>query len=199
MFNIQIHTIMKSNTFFLGLIAILSLGTLYFSHTNSKQIQALRQENENLYARIDSALKSREIPTQPTTTEAAPEPKNAVTAFFDYLINLGEDDDTTPKNTKNKQKIVVASKYRIEDRYVRYDIEKPELKGDEVGNVVISILVNCSGDVNSAKLKSATGITNEEVIEACKKAALKTKFNYDPNHDYDKKQPGTITYTFSAK
>ena len=190
---------MKSNTLLLVVISILTLGTLYVSYTNSQQIQAMRQENENLYARIDSALQNRELQTPQTTAEEDFKPTNAVSAFIDYLINLGEDDDDAPANAKGKHKIVVDSKYRIEDRYVRRDIEKPELKGNQTGNVVISILVNYSGDVNSAKLKSATGITNEEVIEACKKAALKTKFNYDPNHDYDKKQPGTITYTFSAK
>ena len=108
------------------------------------------------------------------------------------------DDDASVKKSK-KKRIVIDTKYRIEDRYVRYKIEKPELKGNEVGNVVINILVNYSGDVNSAKLKSATGITNEEVIEACKKAALKTKFNYDTDADYDEKKRGTITYIFSEK
>jgi hypothetical protein len=185
---------MKSNTLFLIVISILLLGTLYVSYTNTQQVEALKQENANLHAKIDSVLEiSRGLsPQQPIATETLPSPKGIGSAILDYLMTLGDDDNA-------KKRIVVDTKYRIEDRYVRYDIEKPELKGDEVGNVVISILVNYSGDVNSAKLKSATGITNEEVIEACKKAALKTNFNYDPNHNYDKKQPGTITYIFSEK
>ena len=135
-------------------------------------------------------------PQQPIATEILPSPKGIGSAILDYLMTLGDDDNA---NNSNKKRIIVDTKYRIEDRYVLYKIEKPEVKGNEVGNVVISILVNHSGDVNSAKLKSATGITNEEVIEACKKAALKTKFNYDTDADYDEKKRGTITYIFSEK
>lgn len=189
---------MKSNTILLAIISILFLGTLYVSYTNSQQIETLKQENANLYAKIDSVLEiSRELsPQQPMATETLPSPKGIGSAILDFLMTLGDDDNA---NNSNKKRIVVDTKYRIEDRYVRYDIEKPELKGDEVGNVVISILVNRSGYVNSAKLKSATGITNEEVIEACKKAALKTEFNYDTDADYDEKKRGTITYIFSEK
>ena len=198
MFNIQIHTIMKSNTLFLIVISILLLGTLYVSYTNTQQVEALKQENANLHAKIDSVLEiSRGLsPQQPIATETLPSPKGIGSAILDYLMTLGDDDNA---NNCGEKRIAVETKYRIEDRYVLYKIEKPEVKGNEVGNVVINIMVNSLGNVNSAKLKSATGITDEEVIEACKKAALKTKFNYDPNHDYDKKQPGTITYTFSAK
>ena len=193
---------MKSNTLLLVIMSVLFLGTLYISYTNSKQIDTLKQENANLNAKIDSVLQitKEQLPQQPVATETLPSPKGIGSALFDYLMTLGDeaDDDASVKKSK-KKRIVVDTKYRIEDRYVRYDIEKPELKGDEVGNVVISILVNSLGDVNSAKLKSATGITNEEVIEACKKAALKTKFNYDSDADYDEKKRGTITYIFSEK
>jgi hypothetical protein len=183
-------------------MSVLFLGTLYISYTNSKQIDTLKQENANLNAKIDSVLQitKEQLPQQPMATETLPSPKGIGSAILDYLMSLGDDADNDASVKKSKKKrIVVDTKYRIEDRYVRYDIEKPELKGDEVGNVVISILVNSLGDVNSAKLKSATGITNEEVIEACKKAALKTQFNYDSDTDYNEKKRGTITYIFSEK
>ena len=193
---------MKSNTLLLVIMSVLFLGTLYISYTNSKQIDTLKQENANLNAKIDSVLQitKEQLPQQPVATETLPSPKGIGSALFDYLMTLGDeaDDDASVKKSK-KKRIVVDTKYRIEDRYVRYKIEKPELKGNEVGNVVISILVNRSGYVNSAKLKNATGITNEEVIEACKKAALKTEFNYDTDADYDEKKRGTITYFFSEK
>lgn len=193
---------MKSNTLLLVIMSVLFLGTLYISYTNSQQIETLKQENANLNAKIDSVLQitKEQLPQQPVATETLPSPKGLGSALLDYLMTLGDeaDDDTSVKKSK-KKRIVVDTKYRIEDRYVRYKIEKPELKGNEVGNVVINILVNRSGYVNSAKLKSATGITNEEVIEACKKAALKTGFNYDTDADYDEKKRGTITYIFSEK
>ena len=83
--------------------------------------------------------------------------------------------------------------------YVSYKVTEPEFIGDQVGEVVLTILVDYSGDVKSAKLQNATGVTNEDVIEACKKAALKTNFNYNSDIGYDTKQSGTITYIFSAK
>ena len=92
----------------------------------------------------------------------------------------------------------MSTKYRLEDRYVSYKVQEPELIGDQSGEVVLNILVDYSGDVKSAKLQSVTGITNEEVIEACKKAALKTSFNYDSDKGYNDKQSGTITYTFTS-
>ena len=190
---------MKSNNFLLVLILILLLGTLYVSYTNSQQIQTLRQENANLNTKIDSALQiCKELPQQPVTPEADSAPKSIGSTVLDYLINLGDDDNSSASRI-GKKKIVVQSKYRIEDRYAEYGIKRPEFKGDQAGEVVISILVNHSGEVSTAKLKSVTGITNEEVIEACKKAALKTGFNIAPNYEFDKKQAGTITYTFSAK
>ena len=61
----------------------------------------------------------------------------------------------------------------------------------------MNISVATLGDVTSVNVRSVTGITNEDVIEACKKAALRTDFNYNYNHKENRS--GTITYTFSAK
>ena len=187
---------MKNNTFLLGLISFLVLGTLYISYTNSLQIKALRHENSNLYSKIDSALQvCRQQPQQPITKATDPKPRSTVSG----TRNNSENKKTTPAKAKTKQKIVVTSKYRIEDRYVDNKIKEPEFKGNETGSVVINILVNWAGEVKSAKPKSVTGITNEDVIEACKKAALRTHFNIAPHNDYEKDQSGTITYTFSAE
>ena len=87
----------------------------------------------------------------------------------------------------------MKSSYRMEDRY-SYGVYDPEELGNAEGIVKLDITINYSGDVKSAKLNSASTITDEEVIEACKKAALKTNFNL--NSDAPKLQQGTITYTF---
>ena len=190
---------MNSNNFLLGVISFLLLGTLYLTYKNSQEIQTLRQENADLYLKIDSVLQtSKEQPQQPVATEADSAPQSIGSVLIDYLKQLGDNDDSSASKTE-KKKIVVQSKYRIEDRYVIYKIKEPEVKGNQAGEVVISILVNYSGEVSNAKVKSITGITNEEVIEACKKAALKTQFNIAPNYEFDKKQSGTITYTFSMQ
>lgn len=96
-------------------------------------------------------------------------------------------------NAKEPLRIQVKSSYRMEDRYVSFRVEDPEVRGNAEGIVKLDIAIDKFGDVKSAKLNSASTITDEEVIEACKKAALRTDFssNYDVTI-----QRGTITYTF---
>ena len=90
-------------------------------------------------------------------------------------------------------RLKVKSSYRMEDRY-SYGVYDPEELGNAEGIVKLDITIDIYGQVKSAKLNSASTITDEEVIEACKKAALKTMFNL--NSDAPKLQQGTITYTF---
>lgn len=190
---------MKSNTIFLTVITILFLSTLWLSYSNSREIDALRQENAALMLKIDSVQRicCNQSQNEIATPEA--ETQSPATAFLDLLIKLGEEGINAVTNGMDNQKVAVSSKYSLEDRYVSYKVEKPDFLGDQAGKVVLNIWVDYSGDVKSAKLKSATGITNEDVIEACKKAALKTQFNYDSDRDYNTKQVGTITYIFSEK
>ena len=191
-------TIMKGNTALLVLIFIALCGTLFLSYTNFQQIQLLRQENTNLWVKIDSVQQISS--KKPVAQKAAPAAKKSTgSAFLDFLIELDEESQREAAAARAKQKVVVSTKYRLEDRYVSYKVQEPELIGDQPGEIVLNILVDYSGDVKSAKLQSVTGINNEEVIEACKKAALKTGFNYDSDKGYSDKQSGTITYTFTSK
>lgn len=191
-------TIMKGNTALLVLILIALCGTLFLSYTNFQKLQLLRQENTNLWIKLDSV--QRISSKKPVAQKAAPAAKKSTgSAFLDFLIELDEESQREAAAARAKQKVVVSTKYRLEDRYVSYKVQEPELIGDQPGEIVLNILVDYSGDVKSAKLQSVTGITNEEVIEACKKAALKTGFNYDSDKGYSDKQSGTITYTFTSK
>ena len=191
-------TIMKGNTALLVLILIALCGTLFLSYTNFQQLQLLRQENTNLWIKLDSV--QRISIKKPVAQKAAPAAKKSTgSAFLDFLIELDEESQREAAAARAKQKVVVSTKYRLEDRYVSYKVQEPELIGDQPGEIILNILVDYSGDVKSAKLQSVTGITNEEVIEACKKAALKTGFNYDSDKGYSDKQSGTITYTFTSK
>ena len=191
-------TIMKGNTALLVLILIALCGTLFLSYTNFQQLQLLRQENTNLWIKLDSV--QRISSKKPVAQKAAPAAKKSTgSAFLDFLIELDEESQREAAAARAKQKVVVSTKYRLEDRYVSYKVQEPELIGDQPGEIILNILVDYSGDVKSAKLQSVTGINNEEVIEACKKAALKTGFNYDSDKGYSEKQSGTITYTFTSK
>lgn len=202
---------MKGNTLLLAAIAALLCGSLYLSYMNFQQMQQLRQENTDMLMKIDSLQQvfAKAPQVQPAAPAPAPVPapapapapavkqKTTGSAFLDFLLELGEESEKEIAAEKAKQKVEVTTKYRLEDRYVTYKVHEPEIIGNQAGEVVLNILVDKVGSVRSAKLKSATGITDEEVIEACKKAALQTNFN--SNYDHSDNRPGTITYIFTAK
>lgn len=129
-----------------------------------------------------------------------PSPTGVVSFINELVGDAQEEYRAAKKANQNAPKKAVAprlkvkSSYRMEDRYVGYKVYEPQELGNAEGIVKLDITIDFSGDVKSAKLNSASTITDEEVIEACKKAALKTRFNY--NHDAPRLQQGTITYTF---
>lgn len=135
---------------------------------------------------------------------AQPDEKPAPTGVVSFINELvgdaQEEYRAAKKANQNAPKKAVAprlkvkSSYRMEDRYVGYKVYEPQELGNAEGIVKLDITISTIGQVNSAKLNSASTITDEEVIEACKKAALKTDFNL--NLDAPKIQQGTITYTF---
>lgn len=141
---------------------------------------------------------------QETKSAAAqPDEKPAptgVVSFINELVGDAQEEYRAAKKANQnapKKAVVprlkVKSSYRMEDRY-SYGVYDPEELGNAEGIVKLDITIDIYGQVKSAKLNSASTITDEEVIEACKKAALKTMFNL--NSDAPKLQQGTITYTF---
>jgi len=142
---------------------------------------------------------------QETKSAAAkPDEKPALTGVVSFINELVDDaqeeyraakkaNENAPKKAV-VSRLKVKSSYRMEDRYVGYEVYEPQELGNAEGIVKLDITISTIGQVNSAKLNSASTITDEEVIEACKKAALKTRFNY--NYDAPNLQQGTITYTF---
>lgn len=141
---------------------------------------------------------------QETKSAAAqPDEKPAptgVVSFINELVGDAQEEYRAAKKANEnapKKAVVprlkVKSSYRMEDRY-SYGVYDPEELGNAEGIVKLDITISTIGQVNSAKLNSSSTITDEEVIEACKKAALKTDFNL--NLDAPKLQQGTITYTF---
>ena len=188
---------MKGNTVLLIIILVALGGSIFLSYTNFQQIQLLRQENTALWVKLDSVQQI--VNKKPVKQKAAPAATQTTgSPFLDFLIQMGEESEREAAAERAKQKVTVSSKYRLEDRYVIYGgVDDPDYIGSQAGEVVLDILVDYSCDVKSAKLKSSTGITDDEVIEACKKAALQTNFN--SNYDMREKQSGTITYIFTAK
>lgn len=158
-------------------------------------------------ASMTSASKPAEKPVtakQETKSAAAqPDEKPAPTGVVSFINELvgdaQEEYRAAKKANENAPKKAVAprlkvkSSYRMEDRY-SYGVDDPQEVGSAEGIVKLDITIDKYGDVKSAKLNSAATITDEEVIEACKKAALQTDFNY--NFDAPKLQQGIITYKF---
>lgn len=154
-----------------------------------------------------SASKPAEKPVaakQETKSAAAkPDEKPAptgVVSFINELVGDAQEEYRAAKKANEnapKKAVVprlkVKSSYRMEDRY-SYGVDNPQELGNAEGIVKLDITIDIYGQVKSAKLNSASTITDEEVIEACKKAALKTDFNL--NLDAPKLQQGIITYTF---
>lgn len=194
----------------LTLLLCLSFG--YFTFKNYDDVKDLRNENAFLRDTIDSLLcqpataSIKEGVGKPETKSAAAQPDEkpaptGVVSFINELVDDAQEEYRAAKKANEnapKKAVVprlkVKSSYRMEDRYVGYKVYEPQELGNAEGIVKLDITINYSGDVKSAKLNSASTITDEEVIEACKKAALKTDFNL--NLDAPKLQQGTITYTF---
>lgn len=140
---------------------------------------------------------SKPVASKPEASKPAP---TGVVSFINELVGDAQEEYRAAKKANEnapKKAVVprlkVKSSYRMEDRY-SYGVDDPQELGNAEGIVKLDITIDKYGDVKSAKLNSASTITDEEVIEACKKAALKTRFNY--NYDAPKLQQGTITYTF---
>lgn len=178
---------------FLTLLLCLCFG--YFTYKAYSDVQQVKEENAILHEALDSLL----VGSTMTSPDAEQDPLSAassISAFVDEIITDAHKEYRAGKKADAKEKlgVKVKSSYRMEDRYVSFRVKDPDVRGNAEGIVKLDIAINELGNVNSAKLNSASTITDEEVIEACKKAALKTDFNY--NSDAPKLQRGTITYTF---
>ncbi len=147
-----------------------------------------------------SIAKSAASMTSSSKSAASKPAPTGVVSFINELVGDAQEEYRAAKKANENApkkavtpRLKVKSSYRMEDRY-SYGVDDPQELGNAEGIVKLDITIDKYGDVKSAKLNSASTITDEEVIEACKKAALKTRFNY--NYDAPKLQQGTITYTF---
>ena len=94
-------------------------------------------------------------------------------------------------------KVRVSTSYHLEDRYVIGKVELPDVIGTQAGKITVNIFVNHSGTVKKTSIADGATITDPDVTEAVRRAALKTDFNSD--YDAQDMAPGTITYTFVKK
>lgn len=161
------------------------------------------KKSDKKVAADQSEKKSIAKPAASKSSASKPDEKPAptgVVSFINELVGDAQEEYRAAKKANEnapKKAVVprlkVKSSYRMEDRY-SYGVYDPQELGSAEGIVKLDITISTLGKVKSAKLNSASTIIDEEVIEACKKAALRTDFNY--NSDAPNLQQGTITYTF---
>lgn len=172
---------------------------------SERNVAADKSEKKSIAKPAASKPAGKPVTAKQETKSAAAQPDEkpaptGVVSFINELFGDAQEEYRAAKKANEnapKKAVVpilkVKSSYRMEDRY-SYGVDDPQELGNAEGIVKLDITIDKYGDVKSAKLNSASTITDEEVIEACKKAALKTMFNL--NSDAPKLQQGTITYTF---
>ena len=195
---------MKGSTLLQVLTLIVCAGLLYNGYKSEKEFELLHMENQMLWEKLDS-LQSipSATPAKSSTASKGTSVKSSASSLLDeFFSDLQKDYQDSKKESQKRAaatKIVVESSYRIEDRYVSYRVHEPEIMPTEPGVVIIDIDVNYAGDVKKTTVNSASTINDETILDACRKAALQTDFNYDSDKGYQTTQKGTITYTFKKK
>lgn len=104
---------------------------------------------------------------------------------------------TSTKTSSKSGRVTVSAKVKVENRYVQGTTFVPRITSGPAGIVVINVVVTRTGTVGSVTVDASSTITDEEILDACKEAALRTDFAYNP--EAPNKSIGTITYTFTAK
>lgn len=190
---------MKSTNTLLVLVLLLCGAIGYYSYKTSEEVKALREQLQVTELKVDSLMTATAKIAQSTKNTRTAAPKKQQKSIWEELFSAldeGSNKQTSSTKATSKPKMTVSSSYRLEDRYVSYKVRLPEYVGDQEGKVVVNITVDYSGDVRKTSVGSESTIAEEEVIEASRKAALQTHFNYSSGAQL---QEGTITYTFKKQ
>lgn len=94
-------------------------------------------------------------------------------------------------------RVSVSAKVKVDNRYVEGTTHLPAVTVGPAGTVVVNVTMNQIGIVGAVSINSATTIKDENIIDLCKEAALRTRFSFNP--DAPDKSRGTITYTFTSR
>ena len=173
----------NNGSFFPTLIAIIIAGVLglnvYHTENLKEEVALLSKTVNQLCDRIDSL--QMQSPTR-VVSSVVQKPKASQAAV---------------PSSGGVGRVAVSAKAKVENRYVSGTTYLPKVSTGPTGVVVINVTMDRIGIVGSVSVNSATTILDEDVIDACKEAALKTGFGYNP--DAPNKSTGTITYTFTAR
>lgn len=181
------------------ILAILLCGaTGYLAYQTSQEVKEMKAQVQVTEQKVDSLmLATAKIAKSTKTVSSNRQPKS----FWETLFSEIEAEDKASaaqrKAEAARAKASVSASYRLEDRYVVGKVELPDCLGAESGQITVIIAVNHVGTVKKTSVADGATITDPEVIESVRKAALKTDFNSD--FDAPELVEGTITYTFKKK
>lgn len=203
------------------LIAILGLN-VYRTEITKKEMAQLATTVEQLSAQLDSlgvvgapastvpatsGVSKKEFSTLSRSVSSLESKVSALQGTVERLsrnpIKSGQTSSQSSSLTKsagtssNNGRVSVTAKVRVDNRYVYGTTFVPKVSTGPAGVVVINVVVNRLGTVGSVSVNSSSTINDEDILDACKEAALKTDFAY--NSEAPDKSRGTITYTFTAK
>ncbi len=189
---------MDTNKLLLIVILLLCGATSYYAYQTSKDVKELKALTWASEQKVDSLMLATGKIAKPTKTASEDRQSKS---FWEALFSEIEESEKAAKVEKRskaaKEKVTVSSSYRLEDRYVIYKVELPEYLGTQEGTITVNISVGKDGNVKKTRVAEGATITDPEVIESVRRAALKTNFNY--NFDAPNTAEGTITYTFKKK
>ncbi len=193
---------MDTNKFLLVLAILLCGAAGYFSYKTSEEVKILKQQLQVTGQKVDSLMTATVKIAQSTqSTRTASSKRQQPKSFWEELFSSLEEEqkksDAQAKAKAAKEKVTVSATYRLEDRYVIGKVKLPEYLGSQAGIITVNISVGHIGTVKKTSVADGATITDPEVIEAARKAALKTEFN--SNYDAPELEDGFITYTFKAK
>lgn len=205
------------------LIAILGLN-VYRTETTMKELATLSDTVAGIQAQLDSLEFPVGQPAAPIgssnkqvtdLTKKVSSLESKITALqgtVDRLAKASSQTTTRPAANTGSQsqsgaaavstagkvgRVSVSAKVKVENRYVNGATYLPKVTTGPAGVVIINVTMDQIGIVGSVSVNSGSTITDEEILDQCKEAALKTSFSYNP--DAPSKSRGTITYTFTAK
>ena len=189
---------METNRILLIIAIVICGATGYFSYKTSEEMKALKEQVQVTEQKVDSLmLATAKIAKSTKTISGKQQPKTFWEALFSEIEESEKAAKAEERAKAARAKVTVSTSYRLEDRYVIGKVELPEHLGVQGGQITVNISVNQSGTVKKTSIVDGSTITDQEVIESVRRAALRTDFN--SNYDAPELVEGTITYTFKKK
>ncbi|MCR5547639.1 MAG: hypothetical protein K6F25_02695, partial [Bacteroidales bacterium] len=149
----------------------------------SRAVSSLESKVSALQGAVERLSRAQGKPAAASSASSAPASSSAARTAVQPALSNG--------------RVAVSAKVKVENRYVESTTYLPKVATGPAGVVVINVTMDRIGIVGSVSVNSASTINDEDIIDLCKEAALKTRFSYNP--DAPDKSRGTITYTFTSR